>query len=120
VTLLDNFAPIGVTCSRRARGTCIGTLTVEGQARALSRALSGGTAKTVRLGREQYAIERGRTEKVLVSLNRKALNAIKRLKKLKVTVVLTARDSSGLRAKPVKRSLWLKTATKKAKNPARR
>lgn len=110
VTLLDNFAPIGVTCSKRARGTCLGMVTVEGQARALASA----SAKSVRLGREEYAIRRGATEKVLVPLSRRALRAIGRNGRIRVTVVVTARDSAGRRAKAIKRSLWLKAAKKPA------
>jgi hypothetical protein len=111
VTLLGNLAPIGITCSKKARGTCFGLVTVEGQARALA---SAG-AKMVRLGREEYAIRRGATEKVLVPLSRRAVRAINRSGQLKVTVVVTARDSAGKRAKAIKRSLWLKAPKKPAK-----
>jgi hypothetical protein len=117
VILLDNLAPIGVTCSKRARGTCFGTVTVEG----LSRTLASARAKTVRLGRAQYAIRRGATEKVLVPLSRRAVKAINRVGKLRVTVVVTARDSAGKRAKAIKRQLWVKSVKKAKKKtvPAR-
>ena len=111
VTLLDNLAPIGVTCSKRARGTCLGMVTVEGPARALATS----SARSVRLGREEYAIRRGATEKVLVPLSRRAVRAIGRSGRIRVTVVVTARDSAGKRAKAIKRSLWLKAAKKPAK-----
>lgn len=115
VILLDNLAPIGVTCSKAAQGNCSGTLTVQGQARALASV----SAKAVTLGREQYSIRRGRTEPVLVSLNRRAMKAVNRTGKLRVTVVLTARDSAGKRAKPVRRSILLKSGAKLFKRSKR-
>jgi hypothetical protein len=116
VTLLGNLAPIGVTCSKRAKGTCIGLVTLAGEARLLATT----SAKSVTLGREEYAIRRGVTEKVLVPLSRRAIRAINRKGKLKVTVVVTARDSAGKRAKAIKRSLWLKSTKKAAKRRAPR
>jgi hypothetical protein len=111
VTLLGDLAPIGVTCSKGARGRCSGTVTVQGQARALASV----AAKTVVLGREQYSIGRGRTEPVLVSLNKRAIKAVKRTGRLRVTVVLTARDSDGKRAKPLTRAIVLRATKTKPK-----
>jgi hypothetical protein len=110
VTVLNNLAPIGVTCSARARGTCFGTVTLQAQARALA----GIHAKAVTLGRAVYAIKRGKTAKVPVPLSKRAFTAINRAGKLKVTVVVTARDSAGNRATPIRRSLWLKVPKKLA------
>jgi hypothetical protein len=60
------------------------------------------------VGRESFAIPRGKTEKVLVGLSRRAVRAVKRAGRLKVTVVVTARDTAGKRTtKPVKRQVWL-------------
>jgi Calx-beta domain-containing protein/carboxypeptidase family protein len=112
VTLLDNLAPIGVTCSRRATRNCFGVVTVQGHARSLSIVGGRPTAKLIRLGREEYAIRRGTTEKVLVPLSKRAVKAVNRGGKLRVTVVVTARDSAGKRAKPLTRALWLKAAKK--------
>jgi hypothetical protein len=115
VTLLDDLVPIEVTCSKQARGTCIGLVTVQGPARLLS----SRSAKLVQFGRESYAIARGRTESVLVALNKRALKAVKRAGKLRVTVVVTARDSSGRRAKPIRREIVIRAAAAK-KRAARR
>jgi large repetitive protein len=124
VTLFDDLAPIGVTCSRQATGTCTGTVVVRGQVRLLAIVHGKPSARAVTFGRESFAIPRGRTEKVLVSLNRRALKAVKRAGRLKVTVVVTARDSARKRAKQVSRALWLRTAKapapKKAKTSAAR
>jgi hypothetical protein len=112
VTLLDNFAAIGVTCSKQAKGNCIGSVSLRRNAVALAIVGGRATAGAVTLGRESFAIPRGRTEKVLVSLSRRAMRAVKRNGRLWVTVVVTARDSAGKRAKPVKRSLWLQAPKK--------
>ena len=122
VILLDNLAPIGVTCSKRATRSCTGTVTVQAAARSLSLLEGRPTAKLIRLGRAQFVILRGRTEKVLVPLNRRAVKAINKAGRLWVTVLVTARDSAGKRARPVTRQLWLKSAKKpkpKPKAPAR-
>jgi hypothetical protein len=120
VTLLDNLAPIRVTCSRRASRTCIGTVVLQSPARVLAIVRGQPLAKAVTLGREAFAIPRGRSEKVLVGLTKRALKAVKRAGKLRVTVVVTARDSAGKRAKTIRRALWLRTAKKAKKSSARR
>jgi hypothetical protein len=117
VTLLDNLAPIGVTCSKRATGRCTGTITVQATARSLSIVDGRPTAKQIRLGRAQFVIRRGATEKVLVPLNRRAVKAVNRAGRLQVTVVVTARDSAGKRSKPVTRQLVLKSAKKPKPKP---
>jgi large repetitive protein len=117
VILLDNLAPIGVTCSKRATRNCAGTVTVQGTARSLSVVRGRPTAKLLRLGREQYLIRRGTTEKVLVPLHRRAVKAVKRAGRLQVTVVVTARDAAGKRAKPLTKKLWLKSAKKPKRKP---
>jgi hypothetical protein len=101
-----------VTCSKRATRNCTGTVTVQGSARSLSVVGGRPTAKLLRLGREPYLIRRGATEKVLVPLNRRAVNAVNKAGRLQVTVVVTARDSAGKRAKPITKKLWLKSAKK--------
>jgi hypothetical protein len=108
VTLLDNLAPIRVTCSRRASGACIGRVVLQGQARVLAIVHGQPFAKAVTLGREAFAIQRGRSEKVLVGLTKRAVRAVKRAGKLRVTVVVTARDSAGKRATTIRRALWLR------------
>jgi hypothetical protein len=115
VTLLGDFAPIGVMCPRTAKGDCTGTVTIQGQARSLASVGMQPSAKTVRLGRESFAVPRGKTEKVLVALSARAVKAVKRAGKLKVTVMVTARDSAGKRAKPIARAIWLKAAKKPLK-----
>jgi hypothetical protein len=112
VVLLGNLAPIGVTCSKRATRNCSGTVTVQGAARNLSIVHGQPTAKLIRLGRAQFLIRRGTTEKVLVPLNKRALKAVNRAGQLRVTVVVTARDAAGKRAKPLTKQLWLKSAQK--------
>jgi Calx-beta domain len=114
IELLDDLAPVGITCPKRAKGTCVGTVLVQGQARTLSIVNGRPTAKAVTLGRESFAIPRGKTEKVLVALSRRAVKAVKRVGRLRVTVVVTARDSAGKRTtKPVKRQVWLKAPKSK-------
>jgi hypothetical protein len=123
VKLLDDLAPVAVACSKQAKDTCFGTVLIQGRsARTLAIVNGRPTAKTVMLGRESFAIRRGRTEKVLVRLSIRAVRAVKRAGKLRVNVVVTARDSAGRRAKPIRRALWLKAAKtpRKAKTSARR
>jgi hypothetical protein len=111
VKLLDDLAPVAVACSKQAKDTCFGTVLIQGRsARTLVIVNGRPTAKTVTLGRESFAIRRGRTEKVLVRLSIRAVRAVKRAGKLRVNVVVTARDSAGRRAKPISRALWLKAA----------
>jgi hypothetical protein len=127
VTLLDNFAAIGVTCSKKAKGTCVGKLEIiaRGAGRRKGRALAivNGQVKrvttgAVTYGREAFAIPRGRTEKVLVGLSRRGVRAVRQRGRLLVTVVATAKDSAGKRAKPVRRSLWLQAPRTVRKLPA--
>ena len=123
VKLLDDLAPVAVACSKQAKDTCFGTVLIQGRsARTLAIVNGRPTAKTVTLGRESFAIRRGRTEKVLVRLSIRAVRAVKRAGKLRVSVVVTARDSAGRRAKPIRRALWVKAAKtpRKAKTSARR
>jgi hypothetical protein len=109
VTLVDELAPIGISCPKQAKGICVGTVLVQGQARTLSIVKGQPTAKAVTLGRESFGIPRGKAEKVLVPLSRRAVRAVKRAGKLRVTVVVSARDSAGKRtARPVRRQVWLK------------
>jgi hypothetical protein len=108
VTLSKNLAPIVVTCPKAAKGACSGTVTIQGEARALAVAGASPTAKTVRLGRRSFTVPRGGTARIRVPLSARALNAVKRAGKLKVTVLVTARDSAGKRAQPITRALWLK------------
>jgi hypothetical protein len=119
VTLLDNFAPIGVTCSKQASKNCFGTVDVQVQTLALAIVDGQPTAKAVRLGRESYAIPRGRTERVLVGLSKRAVKAVKKAGRLRVTVVLTARDSAGKRANPLRKKVWLKSKAKAKSKPTR-
>jgi hypothetical protein len=120
VRLLENLAPIEVTCSKQAIRSCRGTVTVQGTSRSLSIAGGPPAAKLIRFGSEEYAIPRGATEKVLVPLSRRAIRAIRRSGALQVTVLVTARDASGKRAKPIAKKLWLKPATKRKAKRARR
>lgn len=114
ITLLDDLAPVGITCSKKAKGACVGTVLVQGQARTLAIVNGQPTAKAVTLGRESFGIPRGKTEKVLVTLSRRAVKAVKRAGRLQVTVVVSARDSAGKRTtKPVKRQVWLQAPKSK-------
>jgi hypothetical protein len=90
-------------------------VTIEVQARALAGAGGQPAAKAVTLGRESFAIPRGSTDKVLVAVSARAVKAVRRAGKLRVTVVVTARDSAGKRAKPIRRAIWLKAAKKPVK-----
>jgi large repetitive protein len=112
VVLLDNLAPIGVTCPRTATKLCFGIVVVQGRARTLAIVDGRPTAKAVTLGRESFAIPRGRSGNVLVPLSRRAVKAVKRAGRLQVTVVVSARDSAGKRANPIRRTLLLKSAKK--------
>ena len=121
VTLSKNLAPIVVTCPTAARGVCSGTVTIQGEARALALAGASPAAKTIRLGRRSFKVPPGGTAKILVPVSARALSALKRTGKLKVTVLVTARDSAGKRAQPITRALWLKgqKANSKKRGPSR-
>jgi hypothetical protein len=113
VTLVQNAAPIAITCPRTATGGCTGAVTIQGEARALAAALSNPRAKTVRLGRRSFIVPRGGTARVPVPLSAQALKAVKRAGRLRVTVLVNARDSAGRRALPITRTLWLKAGAAK-------
>jgi hypothetical protein len=109
ITLIGNAVPVRVTCPATADKTCSGTVTFEGQPRFLASSFAGPASKVLRLGRRSFVIPRGRTAAVFVVLSGPAMKAVKRAGKLKVTVVVNARDGAGKRAKPIRRALWLKS-----------
>jgi hypothetical protein len=114
ITLVGNRAPVGLTCPKKAKGTCVGTVLVQGQARSVSIVSGIPTAKAVTLGRGTFAIPRGTAAKVSVRLSARAVKAVKRTGKLRVTVAVSARDSAGRRTtKPVKRQVWLQASKSK-------
>jgi hypothetical protein len=118
IKLAGDRVPVGVTCPKKAEGTCVGTVLVQGQARSVSIVRGSPTAKAVTLGRGTFAIPRGKAAKVLVRLSARAVKAVKRAVRLRVTLAVSARDSAGKRtAKPVTRQVWLQAP--KSKRPSR-
>ena len=92
-----------VSCPASEPGGCAGSLSLE-----TSVQVRAGKRK-VKLGKSAFRIGGGRNAPVKLRLSRKNRDLVKRLRKVRVLVVINARDQAG-NAKTSKQTLTIKAA----------
>jgi hypothetical protein len=100
--------PIRVTCSASEREPCAGTLTLASAKKV------GPRKRILQLGRASFSVAPDRTQIVRVKVSRRNAAIARRLRKVKVVAVGTARDSAGNES-TARRSATLITAKRKRK-----
>jgi hypothetical protein len=98
-----------LSCPASEPGGCEGSLLIE----TLGKVRASGAARKLKLGTVKFKVAGGQSARVKVRLSRKNRRLVTRLRRLRVVVLLTARDSSGNKAS-VRKTAMLKAADRSA------
>jgi hypothetical protein len=93
---------VTLACPAGEPGDCAGTLTIK----TAGRVRAARKARRVKLGSARFTIAPGTSRRIAVKLSRSNRRLVRRLARVRVNLVVTARDQAGNRA-TTRRTVWL-------------